>query len=292
MIDIIVMTKDDGYFLERCVNSIINTVSLDYRVVVVDNASSTELQTDILKILEAYPQVSVHRNSTNLWVLGLNNVLDNLYVNRRSDYFFLTDADIIFSNNISGEACWLSYIVNKMHNNICIGKLGFSLNWDILKNNKELAYILEQEESLYDEERKISDLYVSPVDTTAAIYRWDWSISGKYRFFPLHMTYLRPELYSCRTSKLIDVKHLGWELYTDKYQSSEKFDVKLINSKVLCFAIVAGDVKQSTLEKASLLYRILYMIIKRPMKVYWVLKRIYHGLVFYFMNSLRKYDNT
>lgn len=292
MINIIVMTKDDGLFLERCVNSIIDTVSMDYRIYIVDNASSTKLHTDILDHLGRIDSVTVIRNVLNLWVIGLNDLLNRLYRERSSEYFFLTDADIVFPSFVSGYDCWLEYLVCKMDRNACIGKLGLSLNWDILRKNNELNYILKQEESLYDEKRMISDFFISPVDTTAAIYRWDWSIAGGYKFFPLHMTYLRPELYSCRTPRSIIADHIGWELYRDDYIESSMFNSSLINSKVLCFSIVAGDIKKTTLQQAGLLYRIIYKLVRNPMKVYWVSKRIAHGVFYHFRKCLRKYDNT
>ena len=286
------MTKDDGYFLERCFNSIIETVSVKYRVFIVDNASSTQLQLAVLARLEKRKSVKVFRNNFNLWVLGLNKLLTILNKEGVSEYFFLTDADIVFPESVPGYKCWLDFLVNKMDDNSCIGKLGLSLDWNILKKHKELNYILNQEESLYNDKRMISDLYISPVDTTAALYRWDWSIASNFKFYPLHMNYLRPELYSCRSPRSISVEHLGWELYRNKYKSSEKFNLTLINSKVLCFSVVAGDLKKTTLQQASITHRYLYYLIKTPMKVFWVLKRVLHGILYHGSNCLRKYDNT
>jgi len=88
MINIIVMTKDDGLFLERCVNSIIDTVSMDYKVYIVDNGSSTKLHADILDALGRIDSVTVIRNVLNLWVIGLNKLLNRLYRERSSEYFF------------------------------------------------------------------------------------------------------------------------------------------------------------------------------------------------------------
>jgi glycosyltransferase involved in cell wall biosynthesis len=292
MVNIIVMTKDDGLFLERCVDSIIETVSMDYKVYIVDNGSSTKLHADILDKLEKIDSVTVIRNYLNLWVIGLNKLLGSLYKERSSDYFILTDADIVFPSYVSDYKCWLEYLVCKMDKNACVGKLGLSLNWDILHENNELNYILKQEESLYNEKRMISDLFISPVDTTAAIYRWNWSIAGGHKFFPLHMTYLRPELYSCRTPRSILAEHIGWELYRDDYNKSSIFSSSLINSKVLCFSLVAGDIKKTTLKQADILYRLFYKVVRNPMKVYWVSKRICHGIIYHFRKCLRKYDNT
>lgn len=292
MIDIVVMTKDDDKFLASCVESIINTVSLDYRIFIVDNASTTTSHLDTLTLLEQNTDIVICRNKLNFWVLGLNQLLTKLRSENLSNYFVLTDADIIFPKQVQDSKCWLEYLVRRMEQNYCIGKLGLSLDWSILEENSELNYILDQEKSLYNPDKMITDLFISPVDTTAAIYRWDWSIASGCKFYPLHMTYLRAELYSCRTPRTILANHIGWELYRNKYKSSTEFDLALINSKVLCFSIVAGDVKNTTLQQASLLYRVLYYLIKTPMKVYWSIKRIYHGIIYHVVNYLRKYDNT
>lgn len=291
MIDIVVMTKDDGCFLEQCVNSILETVSVEYRIFIVDNASSTPLQLDILSQLEENESVQVIRNRYNLWVLGLNELLERLYKEGESEYFFLTDADITFPHSVKGMDCWLDYLVNKMDSNACIGKLGMSLDWGILEENEELDYILHQEKSLYNSKRMISELHISPVDTTAAIYRWNWSIAGGFKFYPLHMSYLRPELYSCRTPRSILAVHLGWELYC-KNREEGKIHSTIINSKVLCFSVVAGDIKKTTLDQASVHYKYMYYLFKTPMKIYWAFKRIAHGVVYHVKNSLRQYDNT
>jgi glycosyltransferase involved in cell wall biosynthesis len=292
MIDIVIMTKDDGYFLERTINSILETVSVQYRIYIVDNASSSPQQLVMLDRLEEIQSIQVIRNSFNLWVLGLNKLLSTLNKEGRSKYFLLSDADITFPKLDKNQGCWLTYLVSQMNQNTCIGKLGLSLDWSILENNSELDYILQQEKSLYSKEKVISELYISPVDTTAALYRWDWSIANDFKFYPLHMSYLRPELYSCRTPRTILAEHLGWELYCNEHKHSVDYNLDLINSKVLCFSIVAGDIKKTTLQQASLPYRSLYYFIKTPMKVCWVAKRIFHGFLYHINNCLRKYDNT
>jgi hypothetical protein len=131
--------------------------------------------------------------------------------------------------------------------------------------------------SLYDEEKKIDDLYVSCVDTTLAIYRWDWSVNKNSCFYHDHIRYLRPELYSCRTDTKIVVKHLGWENYLTNIVDKDKDkDKDNINSKVLCFALVGGDVKQQILLKANYNYRLFYNFFSKIIKRCWLLKRIYH----------------
>ncbi|EJP4115035.1 glycosyltransferase, partial [Escherichia coli] len=167
IIPVVIMTRNEGAYLLKCVQSIINTVTIPYHIYIIDNNSSTLEQEEVLKIIEYKfnDKVNIIRNRTNRWVLGLNKTLIELSKNKEQPYFFLTDGDIDFSR-CTAKPCWLSYLVTHMNSNVSLGKIGLSLNWDYISTTKELAAVYEQERSLYNENKKINDLYVSPVDTT------------------------------------------------------------------------------------------------------------------------------
>ena len=281
---IIIMTRNEDEHLETCISYILLKTSIPIKIYIIDNNSTSKKQISYLNSLSDNGNIEIVKNKNNLWILGLNKTIKEIKNKHTSKYFVLSDGDIDVSN-CSAEPCWLSYLISKMDSNISLGKIGISLDWSFLKENPELNNILNQEMSLYDEARKIDDLYVSCVDTTLAIYRWDWSINKNSSFYPDHIRYLRPELYSCRTDKNIVVKHLGWESYL-----INTVDQNSINSKVLCFALVGGDVKSQILTKSNLPYKLFYRLFSKIIKRGWLLKRVFHLFIYMVTKGWRRSD--
>lgn len=283
---VLVMTRNDGHFLKQCVESIINTVTIPVTIYIIDNHSDSPEHHAILNDLKArFEHVELVLNKKNLWILGLNKTIEKIKNTHDGKYFFLTDADIDFSD-CQAKPCWLSYLIEKLDSNVSIGKMGISLSWDYLEKNLDLAPILEQEQKLYSERLKINDLYVSPVDTTATLFRFDWSIESSGFFYPDHMRYLRPELYSCRTPRDILVEHLGWYAYNKR----ELISTKSINSKVLCFALVGGSVKNSILDLASKRYALFYRLCSGWFMKVWILRRYFFLLKYILVKGRKKFD--
>lgn len=285
---VLVMTRNDGHFLKQCVESIINTVTIPVTIYIIDNDSDSPGHHAILNDLKArFNNIELVLNKNNLWVLGLNKTIRKIKSIHNSKYFFLTDADINFSD-CKARPCWLSYLIQQLEKNVAIGKLGISLSWDYLQENKELISILEQEQSLYSEKHKIDNLYVSFVDTTATIFRFDWSIEDSGYFYPDHMRYLRPELYSCRTPKDIVVEHLGWH----HYSSSSQINVNKtqVNSKVLCFTLFGGSVKETILDMADKRYSLFYKLFSNNIRRIWVLRRLFFLFKYFLFKARVKLD--
>ncbi|MHA6604768.1 glycosyltransferase family 2 protein [Photobacterium damselae] len=268
-IPILVMTRNENEFLFQCVDSIINTVTIDYHIYVIDNNSDNNEHLETLDKLEENEKITVLRNDDNKWILGLNRHLDYIKSRHNSKYFYLTDGDIDFSL-CKAKPCWLSYSINLMENNCSLGKIGLSLSWDYLRQHESLKNILLQEESLYTN-NKINELYVSFIDTTATLFRWDWSIEESAKFYPDHMRYLRPELYSCRTPKDIVVEHLGWTKYNCNFLPKSDID-----EKVKCFMMVGGYVKDETLFQASTHIKYLYKLSHKLILKIWILRRYFY----------------
>lgn len=275
-IPIIVMTKDEGLYLDRCVKSILATVKTNCEIYIVDNSSKTKEQKDILAELGKLKNVNVIYNKKNLWVLGLNKTIAKIKKYHNSRYFFLTDGDIDFSS-VDLEGCWLEFLIEKMERNVSIGKIGFSLSWSYLESEPELANILQQEQSLYNDAKKINEFYVSPVDTTATLFRTDWSIEKSSFFYPDHMRYLKPELYSCRTPKNIVVEHLGWQSY-----GKNKVTKSLINEKVLCFTLVGGYIKNEILSQSSTRLQFFHKVAGKCIFKFWAIRRFIKALTYCF----------
>lgn len=283
---VLVMTRNDGHFLKQCVESIINTVTIPVTIYIIDNHSDSPEHHVILKDLKArFNNIELVLNKKNLWILGLNETIIKIKKIHNSKYFFLTDADINFSD-CKARPCWLTYLVNKLDSNVSIGKIGISLSWDYLEKHDELLPILEQEKALYSEEHKIDDLYVSAVDTTASLFRFDWSLENSSLFYPDHMRYLKPELYSCRTSRDICVEHLGWLLYKRK----ESLSLRSVNSKVLCFTFVGGSIKDTILRSSSFHYALFYKLFSRLFFVLWMSRRYVYLFKYIMKKGRKKFD--
>lgn len=283
---IIVMTRNEGEYLLRCINSMIKTVSIDVHIYIVDNCSDDFEHISILKKIETdfTNDVTVIWNYSNRWILGINKTLQLIANTHSSPYFFMTDGDISFQN-CKARPCWLTYLIKKMDENLVVGKIGYSLDWHYLSCNPEMSDILRQEKSLYDDDRKINSLYIAQVDTTAALYRWDWSIESNGKFYPDHMRYLRPEYYSCRTDKTLVVEHLGWYKY--KINSLPR---STINSKVVCFTLVGASLKDEILAQASFLPRLFFRILSRPIQIFWILRRYYFLLKYIWLKGRKSFD--
>lgn len=282
---IIIMTRNDAQYLDRCVRSIFSSVSIDIVVYIIDNNSDNKEHIAILKEIElCYPnKVHITRNKNNRWVLGINSTLKKIKKTTQSPFFFLTDGDIDFSG-CTAKPCWLSYLIEKMNLYSCVGKIGLSLSWDYLESEPALCNVLKQEESLYSE-MKIDDLFVSPVDTTAALYKWGWSIEKSDAFYPDHMRYLRPDLYSCRTDRKYVVEHLGWYNYL-----RPEFPVDQVNAKVQCFTLVGGDVKDQILNMASRKYRLFYKVFHKSIRKFWSMRRLFMFLRYLVRNKFSRFD--
>ncbi len=269
-IPVLVMTRNEGEYLRVCVMSILETVKLPIKIYIIDNNSDCEYHFQTIQYLsDNVKNIEIVFNDRNNWILGLNKTIDKIKIKHKSKYFFLTDADINFSNCCTDEECWLTYLFKLMESNVVIGKIGLSLNWDYIINESDLSDIYKQEVALYNESWKVGDLYISPVDTTASLLRFDWSIEKNSRFYPNHMRYLRPELYSCRTPRHINVEHLGWYKYNKETLSNTNVD-----SKVICFTILGAALKKEIVNQASISVRLFFLLLSKPFHYFWIARRM------------------
>ncbi|WP_413506107.1 glycosyltransferase family A protein [Photobacterium phosphoreum] len=281
---IIIMTRNEADDLDICIKSLKEKIrgKFEYKIFIIDNKSNNKKQIELLNKYSSYNDIQVFINNNNLWVLGINRYLDEILINCNG-YFFLTDGDIDFS--IAPDDIF-EYLIKKMDTNISIGKIGISLDWSYLEKDSRFNDILKQEKELYNNNKMIDDLYVSPVDTTAAIYRVNWSFSDDSKFYPDHIRYLKPELYSCRTSRDILVRHIGWEHYFNT-----KLTLDNIDEKVKCFTIVSGFLKDEVTNQASLKIRLFKKLLWRPINIIWVLRRYFYLMRYVLIKGRRKFEN-
>lgn len=282
-IPIIIMTRNENGLLKTCIDSILHTISCPFHIYVIDNNSNEPEQISILDGYSNHEKITVLKNKNNLWVLGLNYHLNKIKKLSNSEYFVMTDGDIEFKNN-NDKTCWLSDLISYMEQFRCLGKIGISLNWDLIAEDPFYREIYEQECKLYDEHKKIGPLYISPVDTTAAIYRWDWSITG-FNFYPDHIRYLRPELYSCRTPRSFTADHHGWINYKLEPELSK------LEEKIKCFTLMGADIKITQLKRVSSKTRFFNQLLAKPMKIFWGMRRRYYLLKYILRKGMRKLDN-
>lgn len=86
---ILVMTRNDGFLLKQCVESIVNTVTIDTTIYIIDNNSDSAEQHFILNDLAVkYSNVKLVFNKSNLWVIGLNTTIKKIKIEHKSDFFF------------------------------------------------------------------------------------------------------------------------------------------------------------------------------------------------------------
>lgn len=280
---IIIMTRNENGFLKKCIESILRTTFCPFHIYIIDNNSDEKEQIEILNEYSTHEKVSVLKNKNNLWVLGLNKHLDVIRKTINSEFFILTDGDIEFKNN-NDKVCWLSELIEYMEQYKCIGKIGISLDWNLISDDPFYKEIYEQETKLYDKNSKIGPLFISPVDTTAAIYRWDWSITG-YKFYPDHIRYLRPELYSCRTPRFFTVDHHGWINYKLEPQQSN------LEDKIKCFTLMGADIKKTQLKNIDYKIILFNKFLARPIKVFWGMRRRFYLFKYILCKGMRKFDN-
>lgn len=159
-IPIFIMTRNDGVYLQDCLNSILKNTVYPFNLYVIDNNSSDKLHLKILEEYKTRQNVTVIRNKSNLWVLGLNKHLEKVKKESGSSYFVLTDGDIVFPEpGLNG--CWLTQLVIYMDTYKCIGKIGMSLNWDSIRDDPFYEEIYEQEKNYIITIKNRKSLYIT-----------------------------------------------------------------------------------------------------------------------------------
>jgi len=271
---IIVLTKDEPDFLDKTIRSIIGRTNYPYELFIVDNDSSLDKQKTLLKSYEQDGLAHVIFNNKNQWILGFNKAIDivNTRTDLSSEYVVLTDGDIVVPEPI-GQVCWLEYFMQKMDGNITIGKLGFALDTQFIKDNKQFCNTYAKE-LRYMQGPIVDDMVIAPVDTTLAIYRRDLFVTNTFKMLPGHASLIRPYYYVCRTNGTYLAQHLGWHNYMEP-------DINQLQSKVICFAKYAVYVDPIVLDKVSSKVRYFYKIFVRIYKAYWTLIISYYWVVYF-----------
>lgn len=278
MIPILLLCRNNKKQLEYTVNSILQNTLYEYKLYVVDNNSTCDEVRVYLSELEL-KGITVYRNKTNLWIIGLNKALKDIIKSFNCEYVVVSDSDLIMPE-ISGDICWLSALINVMNKYKMIGKLGLSLDLENIKDNKKLSHIFDGENKYY-KNKLFEDVYLAPVDTTTAIYRTDLFVSDNFQFYPGHGSMIKPFYFVGRLVNFKGAIHLGWEDYFN-----ENVDKKNINAKVKCFTLVGGYVDKITLKQCSIFMRMFHFLFSYPIKSFWGVRVFYHWILYILKNKI------
>ena len=234
-----------------------------FHLVVVNNASKDKSIIIYLEDLKRLKNVSVVNCSLNLWVLGFNKAIKQ-YLPDNADYFVVSDSDIIVPPVINSK-CWLQKLIDELESNVVIGKLGISLDLGYIKSRSSFKETYEREVG-YCVNKKIGSNVIAPVDTTLALYRTNYFMMEKPRFYPGHGVLGRPEYYTCRTNYKICAKHIGWRNYNNTSEF-ERYNI----SKLYCFTFVGAFLDPTFLNKIPIYYSLFYRFFRPVSRFFWAL---------------------
>lgn len=271
-IAIVVLTKDEPEFLDETVCGIVDRTNYPYELFIVDNHSTSSKQRALLNEYKEQGLAQVIFNNKNQWVLGFNKAIE--VINTREDlskeYIVLSDGDIVVPNAVAG-VCWLSYLKQKMDDNVMVGKLGLALDIEFIQDNKRFSKTCV-EELKYMSGPVVHDLVIAPVDTTLAIYRKDLFVMNQFRMLPGHGSLIKPHYYVCRTQTYV-AEHLGW----GNYEEPNEVQIK---EKIVCFTKYAGYVDPIILRKTNTSTKYFYKIFRHVFRAYWFFKVILYWILY------------
>lgn len=282
-IPIILLTKDEERLLQLSVRSILNRTKIDYHLFIVDNASISKTQIDILNKLSTYEKITVIYNSTNEWVLGFNRALE--YINENDqfdpDFLVLSDGDVTVPLP-QDNRCWLEYLATAMRENSHFGKIGLSLDLGYIRE-KPTFKDTYQREIRYLSGPHSSGMLIAPVDTTMAIYRKDLFILPAFKMIPGHASLVKPHYYTARTTARWQARHLGWRNYSTQNQIQLK-------EKIKCFARYAAYIDPILLKQAPAYLKFYFKLFKPFFKAKWTFIVLYHWIKYVFSHFPRNFN--
>jgi len=145
--EICVVTYNRIELVSACLSSIINYTKLPYKLIVCDNYS-TDGTREYLKLLEK--KKLIHKlilNDTNLGIAeSKNQLVDSL--TWESDFFVLTDSDIVFPYTVPG---WIEQMIDVMNHHPKLGTL--NLNFDAVNVAQDTIWWFEKQNELHRQKK-------------------------------------------------------------------------------------------------------------------------------------------
>lgn len=264
-IPICILHKDEPEFLFQMVSSIMENTYLEYSLFIVDNNSQLSESLAMLKKLSLNKNITIIYSRKNDWILGFNLALKSSSWPLMWEYAVFSDSDIIVPQPVDG-VCWLSHLVQQMDSNACIGKLGLPLKISDLPDDLLIKGDVYANELRFYSGEKIGSNYISPVDTTLAIYRRDFFVTEEFKFSVGHASLARPYYYTCRCRREFEAVHLGWYKKPIKFDSSANVQ---LSGKIRCFALYAAYVEPKILKGAKFSDRLFFKLVKPIAYIFW-----------------------
>jgi hypothetical protein len=280
---IFLITHNNLSELRISVNGILKRTRYPFHLVIVDNSSTDQLLKDYLLSLKINQSISIVNCKFNLWIIGVNSAIKK-YLPDNAKFFVVSDSDIIVPP-INKDGCWLSKLHLEMMNHVTIGKLGLSLDLGYIKNRPQFKHTFEREVGYYAN-KSIGDNLIAPVDTTMAIYRTDFFMTKKPRFYPGHGVMGRPEYYICRTKFEFRAKHIGWRNYTNDRI------IKYNTSKVYCFTLMGAYLDPVFLSQFGYFHNVFYKFIRPLARLIWSINVIKVQFIWFLKNMPSKLNNN
>lgn len=276
-IPIVILHRNDVINLEIMLKSIYENTNYNYDLFLVDNNTSVGME-HLLILAERY-NINIILSKKNNWLLGFNLVFKHEKWRDDYPYYIFSDCDIEVPS--LGTKCWLTRMIAEMDQNACIGKLGLSLSVKGIDKGDIFEKIIEQE-AQYDKQPTIGSNRIAPVDTTLAIYRKDFFVYNKFKFSVGHATLARPYYYTCRATREMECRHLGW--YNRGITNNTE---ELLPEKIKCFAKYAAYIEPAVLKRADFSVRLYFKIVKPFAKIRWGLNVSLQLFIYYVKNFPR-----
>lgn len=263
VVPIVILHRNEFDNLELMLASIVEQTRYPYAVFVVDNKSSRADSAARLEYIAAAYGATVLSSPRNNWVFGFNVAVGHSSFPLASKYYVFSDADIVLPVTDLAGKCWLEHLVDQMDQHACIGKLGISLAVDDI-DNVMLRHEVVAQRARFDQNPKIGDNVIAPVDTTLAIYRPDFFIGDRFRFSVGHASLARPYYFTCRTARPVEARHLGW------YESHRiDLDDTALTEKIRCFAKFGAYIEPALLKRRGTADKLYYRLVHPLAILYW-----------------------
>lgn len=250
--------------MESFKKSLVNS-KIEFRIVVLNNQNTDPLHRQ--NISEAMAGLEcIVLDCPNFWILSMNHRVAQEYISK-SDYFVLSDDDILYPPPINGLT-WLDYLHNKAANMPNFGKIGLAC-LDSDRYNEALESSLSE-----------YDLVDIPVDTTPAIYRKNLFMPNNTLFSPRHMRLIKPNL-SNSQSLLFTCRSLS-------NTSSVLQEKSYLSQKAICFTICSAWLSADNLKRTPFLPKLFYLLFRRVFYAAWLLDALFRILLFYLISCRLK----
>ena len=210
-IDIVILTYNRRNYFEQMLQSIHERTTYPYRLIVVDNGSSSSMTTYLRKLEQDRKIHTLILNRENLFMHGWHYGLTQV----TSPLFAISDPDIVVPDI---SPCWLTQMIQCFEQFSALVRLGVTLddtNIPPCWNRFETRFLTFQTGKIFAQHPLLKEC---PVDTTLQLIRTDiFRERGGFTESCIEFEWLKGlrEDGTCAVHNEISVTHLGWNEYRD-----------------------------------------------------------------------------